>query len=176
MEVLRSLTTVFCPAPDYFSAYLGEYRNVLSALETLNAAVLAAMDKTKLVRTAPGEGCRAPGWEIGAVLSSAAGGVKFGAGRQQTHQIKGVLVLSACTGSAAATQPGGWGAKPGEGKGKSKAFVLWRHHLPLAGLWQRLFQQLPAGSCPRTLWEHHWEPVLSSGPNPGVSSRQGGSQ
>uniref|UniRef100_H0YZZ2 N-terminal EF-hand calcium binding protein 3 n=1 Tax=Taeniopygia guttata TaxID=59729 RepID=H0YZZ2_TAEGU len=32
---------------DYFSAYLGEYRNVLSALETLNAAVLAAMDKTK---------------------------------------------------------------------------------------------------------------------------------
>ncbi|NWW00599.1 NECA3 protein, partial [Machaerirhynchus nigripectus] len=33
---------------DYFSAYLGEYRNVLSALETLNAAVLAAMDKTKL--------------------------------------------------------------------------------------------------------------------------------
>ncbi|NXR03858.1 NECA3 protein, partial [Sagittarius serpentarius] len=33
---------------DYFSAYLGEYRNVLSALEALNAAVLAAMDKTKL--------------------------------------------------------------------------------------------------------------------------------
>ncbi|NXM42326.1 NECA3 protein, partial [Gymnorhina tibicen] len=33
---------------DYFSSYLGEYRNVLSALETLNAAVLAAMDKTKL--------------------------------------------------------------------------------------------------------------------------------
>ncbi|NXC34546.1 NECA3 protein, partial [Campylorhamphus procurvoides] len=33
---------------DYFSAYLGEYRNVLSALETLNAAVLEAMDKTKL--------------------------------------------------------------------------------------------------------------------------------
>ncbi|NWT14865.1 NECA3 protein, partial [Vireo altiloquus] len=44
----ESLTTVFSPAPDYFSAYLGEYRNVLSALETLNAAVLAAMDKTKL--------------------------------------------------------------------------------------------------------------------------------
>ncbi|KAK2520873.1 hypothetical protein Q9233_011509 [Columba guinea] len=35
---------------DYFSAYLGEYRNVLSALEALNSAVLAAMDKTKLVR------------------------------------------------------------------------------------------------------------------------------
>ncbi|KFP04725.1 N-terminal EF-hand calcium-binding protein 3, partial [Calypte anna] len=33
---------------DYFSAYLGEYRNVFSALEALNAAVLAAMDKTKL--------------------------------------------------------------------------------------------------------------------------------
>ncbi|XP_049673537.1 N-terminal EF-hand calcium-binding protein 3 isoform X2 [Accipiter gentilis] len=33
---------------DYFSAYLGEYRNVLSALEALNTAVLAAMDKTKL--------------------------------------------------------------------------------------------------------------------------------
>ncbi|NXH65580.1 NECA3 protein, partial [Hydrobates tethys] len=33
---------------DYFSAYLGEYRNVLSALEALNSAVLAAMDKTKL--------------------------------------------------------------------------------------------------------------------------------
>ncbi|KFV11790.1 N-terminal EF-hand calcium-binding protein 3, partial [Pterocles gutturalis] len=33
---------------DYFSAYLGEYRNVLSALEALNSAVLVAMDKTKL--------------------------------------------------------------------------------------------------------------------------------
>ncbi|KAM8797957.1 N-terminal EF-hand calcium-binding protein 3 [Eudromia elegans] len=33
---------------DYFSAYLGEYRHVLSALETLNSSVLAAMDKTKL--------------------------------------------------------------------------------------------------------------------------------
>ncbi|NXC38962.1 NECA1 protein, partial [Penelope pileata] len=33
---------------DYFSAYLGEYRNVLSSLEALNSAVLAAMDKTKL--------------------------------------------------------------------------------------------------------------------------------
>lgn len=41
---------VFSPTSDYFSAYLGEYRNVLSALETLNSAVLAAMDKTKLVR------------------------------------------------------------------------------------------------------------------------------
>ncbi|XP_025971381.2 N-terminal EF-hand calcium-binding protein 3 isoform X2 [Dromaius novaehollandiae] len=33
---------------DYFSAYLGEYRHVLSALEVLNSTVLAAMDKTKL--------------------------------------------------------------------------------------------------------------------------------
>ncbi|NXT89321.1 NECA3 protein, partial [Anhinga rufa] len=40
--------TVVSPASDYFSAYLGEYRNVLSALEALNSAVLAAMDKTKL--------------------------------------------------------------------------------------------------------------------------------
>ncbi|XP_067410766.1 N-terminal EF-hand calcium-binding protein 3 [Emydura macquarii macquarii] len=33
---------------DYFSEHLGEYRHVLSALEVLNTAVLAAMDKTKL--------------------------------------------------------------------------------------------------------------------------------
>uniref|UniRef100_A0A674K0T4 N-terminal EF-hand calcium binding protein 3 n=1 Tax=Terrapene triunguis TaxID=2587831 RepID=A0A674K0T4_9SAUR len=33
---------------DYFSEHLGEYRHVLSALEALNTAVLAAMDKTKL--------------------------------------------------------------------------------------------------------------------------------
>uniref|UniRef100_A0A8D0F0Q1 N-terminal EF-hand calcium binding protein 3 n=1 Tax=Strix occidentalis caurina TaxID=311401 RepID=A0A8D0F0Q1_STROC len=37
----------------YFSAYLGEYRNVLSALEALNSAVLAAMDKTKDSRVEP---------------------------------------------------------------------------------------------------------------------------
>uniref|UniRef100_A0A8D0HA29 N-terminal EF-hand calcium binding protein 3 n=1 Tax=Sphenodon punctatus TaxID=8508 RepID=A0A8D0HA29_SPHPU len=34
---------------DYFSEHLGEYRNVLSALEALNTAVLSAMDKTKMV-------------------------------------------------------------------------------------------------------------------------------
>ena len=56
MEALRKLTVVFSPASDYFSAYLGEYRNVLSALEALNSAVLAAMDKTKLVRMGPWEG------------------------------------------------------------------------------------------------------------------------
>lgn len=49
-ELLWELTVAFSPTSDYFSAYLGEYRNVLSALETLNSAVLAAMDKTKLVR------------------------------------------------------------------------------------------------------------------------------
>lgn len=50
IQVVSKLTMVFSPASDYFSAYLGEYRNVLSALEALNSAVLAAMDKTKLVR------------------------------------------------------------------------------------------------------------------------------
>lgn len=49
-EVISKVTVVFSLASDYFSAYLGEYRNVLSALEALNSAVLAAMDKTKLVR------------------------------------------------------------------------------------------------------------------------------
>ncbi|XP_056130778.1 N-terminal EF-hand calcium-binding protein 1 [Lampris incognitus] len=32
---------------DYFSQHLGEYMNVLSALESLNVAILKAMDKTK---------------------------------------------------------------------------------------------------------------------------------
>uniref|UniRef100_A0A3Q3VXJ6 Uncharacterized protein n=1 Tax=Mola mola TaxID=94237 RepID=A0A3Q3VXJ6_MOLML len=32
---------------DYFSQHLGEYLNVLSALESLNVAILKAMDKTK---------------------------------------------------------------------------------------------------------------------------------
>ncbi|CAB1415559.1 unnamed protein product [Pleuronectes platessa] len=32
---------------DYFSQHLGEYLNVLSALESLNGAILKAMDKTK---------------------------------------------------------------------------------------------------------------------------------
>lgn len=35
---------------DYFSQHLGEYLNVLSALESLNVAILKAMDKTKEVR------------------------------------------------------------------------------------------------------------------------------
>uniref|UniRef100_A0A8C5R1W5 N-terminal EF-hand calcium binding protein 3 n=1 Tax=Leptobrachium leishanense TaxID=445787 RepID=A0A8C5R1W5_9ANUR len=33
---------------EYFSEYLGEYRSVLTALETLNVTILSAMDKTKM--------------------------------------------------------------------------------------------------------------------------------
>lgn len=36
--------------PEYFGPYLGEYVNVLAALEKLNVAILKAMDKTKEVR------------------------------------------------------------------------------------------------------------------------------
>ncbi|KAJ7415925.1 amyloid beta precursor protein-binding-like protein [Pitangus sulphuratus] len=60
---------------DYFSAYLGEYRNVLSALETLNAAVLAAMDKTKLPATA------VPSWKQ---LLDWAGGLAVAQNNQKT--------------------------------------------------------------------------------------------
>lgn len=35
--------------PEYFGPYLGEYVNVLAALEKLNVAILKAMDKTKEV-------------------------------------------------------------------------------------------------------------------------------
>uniref|UniRef100_A0A8C0ECV1 N-terminal EF-hand calcium binding protein 3 n=1 Tax=Bubo bubo TaxID=30461 RepID=A0A8C0ECV1_BUBBB len=56
----------------YFSAYLGEYRNVLSALEALNSAVLAAMDKTKLVRMGLREGGGAGGCVREAVVILAA--------------------------------------------------------------------------------------------------------
>lgn len=34
---------------DYFSQHLGEYENVLAALEDLNLSILKAMDKTKKV-------------------------------------------------------------------------------------------------------------------------------
>lgn len=37
------------PIPEYFTPHLGEYVNVLSALEKLNVAILKAMDKTKEV-------------------------------------------------------------------------------------------------------------------------------
>lgn len=33
----------------YFSQHLGEYENVLAALEDLNVSILKAMDKTKKV-------------------------------------------------------------------------------------------------------------------------------
>lgn len=39
----------FFPLPEYFTPHLGEYVNVLSALEKLNVAILKAMDKTKEV-------------------------------------------------------------------------------------------------------------------------------
>lgn len=46
-----TLTVFFCYSLlDYFSQHLGEYLNVLSALESLNIAILKAMDKTKEVR------------------------------------------------------------------------------------------------------------------------------
>lgn len=38
-----------CPPPEHFTPHLGEYVNVLSALEKLNVAILKAMDKTKEV-------------------------------------------------------------------------------------------------------------------------------
>ena len=45
-----TLTACFLFSPlDYFSQHLGEYLNVLSALESLNIAILKAMDKTKEV-------------------------------------------------------------------------------------------------------------------------------
>lgn len=142
----RCLTVLFCPAPDYFSAYLGEYRNVLSALETLNAAVLAAMDKTKLVRTAPGEGCRGDGCEIGAVLSSAPSWCEIWGWEAANPSNQGVSVRAwlVCMGGQCRS-PAAWRM----GKGKSKAFVLWRHHLQGSG------SAVPAAPCPGTLWEHH---------------------
>lgn len=40
----------FSPPPtEYFSQHLGEYENVLAALEDLNMSILKAMDKTKKV-------------------------------------------------------------------------------------------------------------------------------
>ena len=44
----QSLGTSPLPT-DYFSEHLGVYRPVLAALESLNRAVLTAMDATKLV-------------------------------------------------------------------------------------------------------------------------------
>lgn len=44
-----NLTSTACFLSDYFSQHLGEYLNVLSSLESLNIAILKAMDKTKEV-------------------------------------------------------------------------------------------------------------------------------
>lgn len=38
---------------EYFSQHLGEYENVLGALEDLNISILKAMDKTKKVSKYP---------------------------------------------------------------------------------------------------------------------------
>jgi hypothetical protein len=47
---LLNLPAIFHPSfPEYFTPHLGEYVNVLSALEKLNVAILKAMDKTKEV-------------------------------------------------------------------------------------------------------------------------------
>ncbi|TNM88687.1 hypothetical protein fugu_004941 [Takifugu bimaculatus] len=43
----NSSDVTVCFPLDYFSQHLGEYLNVLSALESLNIAILKAMDKTK---------------------------------------------------------------------------------------------------------------------------------
>lgn len=92
IEVVSKLTMVFSPASDYFSAYLGEYRNVLSALEALNSAVLAAMDKTKLVRMGLWEGGGAGGCiKEAAVILAACLAFNLGVrGSKCTSQISGV--------------------------------------------------------------------------------------
>lgn len=112
LDALEKLTVVFSPASDYFSAYLGEYRNVLSALETLNSAVLAAMDKTKLVRVGLWEGGGTGGCVTEAmVLFSRSLSAKLGCQRQRAWHLpdrRGCpcwLCLSPCAARAAAAQP-----------------------------------------------------------------------
>lgn len=46
---IRKCLTSLLFFPEYFTPHLGEYVNVLSALEKLNVAILKAMDKTKEV-------------------------------------------------------------------------------------------------------------------------------
>lgn len=153
MEVLRSLPVVFSRAPDYFSAYLGEYRNVLSALETLNAAVLAAMDKTKLVRTGPGAGSRAGG--IGAVVSTAASSCEvWGSEAANPSNQGGAWACSGCLRVRAVLQAHSLeDGEPSPRRGRVNPKLLCSGDIIslLARLWQWLFQQLLAGSCPRTL-------------------------
>ena len=49
VNILNVFTLIFC-SKEYFSQHLGEYENVLGALEDLNMSILKAMDKTKKVR------------------------------------------------------------------------------------------------------------------------------
>lgn len=131
MEVLGKLTMVFSPASDYFSAYLGEYRNVLSALEALNTAVLAAMDKTKLVRMGLWEGIKAGGCLTEALVILAACLVLEAANvipsRSMGLPVCALVVsmCSECCSSTASSMPGGRGAMLEEEKGRASAFVLW---------------------------------------------------
>lgn len=48
--ILISPSLFLSPFEEYFSQHLGEYENVLAALEDLNMSILKAMDKTKKVR------------------------------------------------------------------------------------------------------------------------------
>lgn len=47
IQIIKIL--LFLGLVDYFSQHLGEYENVLAALEDLNLSILKAMDKTKKV-------------------------------------------------------------------------------------------------------------------------------
>lgn len=79
-----------------------------------------------------------------------------------------MLGLSACGGNAA--EPGGWGAQPEEDKGKSKAFVLWKHHLPPCRALAVAVPAAPWRVLPTdAFWEHPRESVLSSEPKQSVS-------
>lgn len=49
VQLTESFFFFFFPPPEYFSQHLGEYENVLAALEDLNMSILKAMDKTKKV-------------------------------------------------------------------------------------------------------------------------------
>lgn len=165
MEALGKLTVVFSSASDYFSAYLGEYRNVLSALEALNSAVLAAMDKTKLVRMGPRVGSGAGECITEAVVILAAclalnlgvRGSKCG-----TSQISRVVSMcSECHSSTACSMPGGGGAEQEGEKGRASALVLWRclrallPHRALAAIVSTAPCRPLAGSCLGTLFLEH---------------------
>lgn len=153
----RKLTVVFSPASDYFSAYLGEYRNVLSALEALNSAVLAAMDKTKLVRMGPWEGGGAGGCRTEAVVTLTAclalnwadRGSKCG-----TSQIDGVpCVCFGCLHVQQVLLQHSMQHSWRRGSQKRRVELVLRcsgsvFGLFLIGLWQSVYQQLFADHLP----------------------------